>query len=155
MEVHPPTLWALSEPGLCYSLLSSTPAMYLVHVSQTWWSSIAVPPPKSRFQLATPPLSTEWDGWMASPTQWTWIWTNSGRWWRTGRPDVLQSMGLQRVAHDFVTEKQQQTLNQHFLSSRLTYSSLPTWAFPQAYGAPRPCAQCWLLPQSSLSFSSH
>ena len=36
-----------------------------------------------------------WDGQMASPTQWTWVWANSGRWWRTGKPGVLQSMGLQ------------------------------------------------------------
>jgi len=36
-----------------------------------------------------------WDGWMASPTQWTWVWASSGRWWRTGRPGVLQSMGSQ------------------------------------------------------------
>ena len=34
-----------------------------------------------------------WDGWMASPTQWTWIWVNSRRWWWTGRPGVLQNMG--------------------------------------------------------------
>ena len=34
-----------------------------------------------------------WDGWMASPTQWTWVWVNSGSWWWTGRPVVLQSMG--------------------------------------------------------------
>ena len=34
-----------------------------------------------------------WDGWMASPTQWTWVWVNSGSWWWTGRPGVLQSMG--------------------------------------------------------------
>ena len=45
-----------------------------------------------------------WDGWMASPTQWTWAWVNSGSWWWTGRPDVLQSMGLQRVGHNWVTE---------------------------------------------------
>ena len=38
-----------------------------------------------------------WDGWMASPTQWTWVWVNSGSWWQTGRPGVLQPMGLQRV----------------------------------------------------------
>ena len=36
-----------------------------------------------------------WDGWMASPTQWTWVWVNSGRWWRTGKPGMLQSMGWQ------------------------------------------------------------
>ena len=42
--------------------------------------------------------------WMASPTQWTWIWVSSGSWWWTGRPGVLQSLGLQRVGHDWVTE---------------------------------------------------
>ena len=45
-----------------------------------------------------------WDGWMASPTQWTWVWVNSKSWWWTGRPDVLKSMGLQRVRHDWATE---------------------------------------------------
>jgi len=45
-----------------------------------------------------------WDGWMASPTRWTWVWVNSGSWWWTGRPGVLRFMGLQRVRHDWVTE---------------------------------------------------
>ena len=45
-----------------------------------------------------------WDGWMASPTQWTWIWASSGRWWRTGKPGMLQSMGSQRVGHDWATK---------------------------------------------------
>ena len=45
-----------------------------------------------------------WDGWMASPTRWTWVWVSSGSWWWTGRPGVLQSMGSQRVRHDWVTE---------------------------------------------------
>ena len=45
-----------------------------------------------------------WDGWMASPTRWTWVWVNSGSWWWTGRPGMLQVMGLQRVGHDWVTE---------------------------------------------------
>ena len=44
-----------------------------------------------------------WDGWMASSTQWTWIWVDSGSWWWTGRPGVLQFMGLQRVGHDWAT----------------------------------------------------
>ena len=44
------------------------------------------------------------DGWMASPTQWTWVWVNSGGWWWTGRPGMLQSMGSQRVRHDWMTE---------------------------------------------------
>ena len=50
----------------------------------------------------------EWDGWVASTMQWTWTWANSRRWWGTGWPGVLQSMGSQRVRHDWVTEKQQQ-----------------------------------------------
>ena len=45
-----------------------------------------------------------WDGWVASPTQWTWVWVNCGSWWWTGRPGELQSIGLQRVGHDWVTE---------------------------------------------------
>ena len=36
-----------------------------------------------------------WDGWMASPTQWAWVWVNTGSWWWTGRLGVLQSLGLQ------------------------------------------------------------
>ena len=52
-----------------------------------------------------------WDGWMASPTQWTWIWVNSGSWWWTGRPGLLQFMGSQRVGHDWVTELNWTELN--------------------------------------------
>ena len=46
------------------------------------------------------------DGWMASPSQWTWVWANSRRQWRTGKPGVLQSMGSQRAGHDWMTEQQ-------------------------------------------------
>ena len=45
-----------------------------------------------------------WDGWMASLTQWTWVWVNSGSWWWTGRPGVLWFMGPQRVGHNWATE---------------------------------------------------
>ena len=45
-----------------------------------------------------------WDGCMASPTQWTWVWVDSGSWWWTGRPGVLRFMGSQRVGHDWATE---------------------------------------------------
>ena len=45
-----------------------------------------------------------WDGWMASPTQWTWVWVDVGSWWWTGRPGVLPSMGSQKVRHDWATE---------------------------------------------------
>ena len=43
--------------------------------------------------------SRGWDGWMTSPTQWTWVWASFGSWWWTGKPDLLQSTGLQRVGH--------------------------------------------------------
>ena len=45
-----------------------------------------------------------WDGWMSSLTWWTWVWVSSGSWWWTRTPCVVQSMGLQRVGHDWVTE---------------------------------------------------
>ena len=45
-----------------------------------------------------------WNGWMASPTQRTWVWVDSRSWWWTGRPGVLQFMESQRVGHDWATE---------------------------------------------------
>ena len=47
---------------------------------------------------------TGWDGWMASLTQWTWVWVNSGSWWWTEKPGVLQFLGSQRVGHEWATE---------------------------------------------------
>ena len=49
--------------------------------------------------------------WMASPTQWTWVWVDSGSWWWTGRPGVLRFMGWQRVGHNWVTELNWTELN--------------------------------------------
>ena len=51
-----------------------------------------------------------WDGWMASLTWWIWVWVNSGSWWWTGRPGVLQFMGSQRVGHDWASE-----LNEYYI----------------------------------------
>ena len=45
-----------------------------------------------------------WDVWMASSTRWTWVLASSGCWWWTGKPGELQSMGLQRVRHNWETE---------------------------------------------------
>ena len=62
-----------------------------------------------------------WDGRMASPTQWTWVWASSGSWWWTGKPDVLQSIRSQRVEHDWATE-----LNSHiYLPLALTHGVFP------------------------------
>ena len=47
--------------------------------------------------------TTGWDGWMASPTRWTWVWVSPGSWWWTGKPGV-QSMGSPRVGRDWATE---------------------------------------------------
>ena len=77
-----------------------------------------------------------WDGWMASPTQWTWVWVNSGSWWWTGRPGVLQSMGSQMVGHDWATELNWTfnlrniciCLNGNIFVITLTYSILTQWA---------------------------
>ena len=58
-----------------------------------------------------------WDIWVASLTQLTRVWASSGRWHRAGKPGVLQSMGLQRVGHDWVTEQQI-----HYLFKPSSYS---------------------------------
>ena len=66
-----------------------------------------------------------WDVWMASPTRWTWVWASSGRWWRTGKPGVLQSMGLQRVGHDWATEQQQMACTRPLSCPPLKYPLFP------------------------------
>ena len=73
-----------------------------------------------------------WDGWMASPTRWRWVWVNSGSWWWTGRPGVLWFMGLQRVGHDWVTELNW-TTNFHFsLAAQWLWLCTPTYPMAQA-----------------------
>ena len=67
-----------------------------------------------------------WNGWMASPTQWTWVWVDSGSWWWTGRPGVLWFMGLQRVRYDWATELNWK-INIILMSSPSLLSSLWTW----------------------------
>ena len=52
-----------------------------------------------------------WDGWMASPTRWTWVWVSSGSWWWTGKPSVLWSMGSQRVGHDWLNWTEHHTVS--------------------------------------------
>ena len=65
-----------------------------------------------------------WDGWVASPTRWTWVWVNSGHWWWTGRPGVLWFMGLQRVRHDWATELNGTKYNLH------CWHFFLAWLFP-------------------------
>ena len=68
-----------------------------------------------------------WDGWMASPTQWTWVWVNSRSWWWTGRPGVLWFMGWQRVGYDWATElnwTDKLILKYIWLTRKLDYSRI-------------------------------
>ena len=62
-----------------------------------------------------------WVGWMASPTQWTWVCTSSRSWWWTGRPGRLQSMGSQRGGHDWADWTELKGTN--WLLSTLRYNS--------------------------------
>jgi len=62
-----------------------------------------------------------WDGWMASPTLWTWVWVNSGSWGWTGRPGVLRLMGSQRVGHDWATELNWTKLKQQYEPNSLVH----------------------------------
>ena len=61
-----------------------------------------------------------WDGWMASPTQRTWVWVNSGSWWWTGRPGMLWFMGSQRVGHNWATELNSQNFMLFMLFCKLS-----------------------------------
>ena len=67
-----------------------------------------------------------WDGWVASLTQWTWVWVNSGSWWWTGRPGMLWFMGSQRVGHDRATELNWTELKEYEEQIFLRVSHLPT-----------------------------
>ena len=66
---------------------------------------------------------------MASPTQWTWVWASFKRWWRTGKPSVLHSLGLQQVGHHCVTEQQWKVIfSLDFSTSKwMVQRHLPTW----------------------------
>ena len=68
----------------------------LTHLKRLWWWE--------RLKVGGEGDNRRWDGWMASPTQWTCVWVSSRSWWWTGRPGMLQSMGSQRVGHNRVTE---------------------------------------------------
>ena len=97
----------------------------------------------------------KWNGQMASPTQWTWVWANSWGWWRTRKPGVLHSMGSKRVGHDLVTEHIQGDM---FPGSwRIPWIEEP--GMPQSiqfiqispYSSPDPLPDPWIEPSSLMS----
>ena len=104
-EISPGVHWK----DWCWSWNSNTLATWckeLTHLERLWcWE---------RSRAGGKGDNREWDCWMASPTQWTRVWVNSGSWWQTGRPGMLRFMGSQRVGHDWATE-----LNRNSKSQRL------------------------------------
>ena len=83
----------------CWSWNSNTLATWckeLTHLKRLWCLE--------RLKAGGEGDNRGWNGWMASPTQWTWVWVNYGSWWWIGRPGMLQSMGSQRIGRDWATE---------------------------------------------------
>ena len=94
-EISPEYAWK----DWCWSWNSNTLATWceeLTHRKRSWCWEI--------LKTGGEGNDRGWDGWMTSPTQWTWVWASSESWWWTGKPGVLQSMGSQRVRHDWTTE---------------------------------------------------
>ena len=94
-EIRPNIHWK----DWCWSWNSNTLALWceeLAHWKRPWYWE--------RLKVGGDGDDRGWDGWMAPPNQWTCVWVNSGSWWWTGRPGVLQFMGSQRVGHGWATE---------------------------------------------------
>ena len=103
-EIQPVQSWRISVLGVhwkdwCWSWNSSTLATWceeLTHCKRPWcWEGLGAGGEGD---------NRGWDGWMTSPTPWTWVWVNSGNLWWTGRPGVLRFMGSQRIGHDWAIE---------------------------------------------------
>ena len=80
----------IHQKDWCWSWSSNTLAMWyeeLTHWKRPWWWE--------RLKVGGEGDDRGWDGGMASSTLWTWVWASSRRWWRTGKPGMLQFMGLQ------------------------------------------------------------
>ena len=84
-----------SLEGRCWSWNSNTLATRGKELTHSNWE---------RLKVGEEGDSRGWDGWMASPMQWTWVWVSSRNWWCTGKPDVLQSVGFQSDGHEWATK---------------------------------------------------
>ena len=116
-EISPNVHWK----EWCWSWNSNTFATWceeLTHLKRPWcWERLKAGDWDNRGR----------DGWMASPIQWTWVWVNSGNCWWTGRPGVLQFMGLQRVGHNWVVEQNWYTHKHTHIYIQLYNTLLYTW----------------------------
>ena len=93
-EIFPDIHWK----DWCWSWNTNTLTTWCeepAHWKRPWWE---------RLKVGGEGYDRGWDVWMASPTWWTWVWVSSGSWWWTWNPGVLQSVGLQRVGHDWTIE---------------------------------------------------
>ena len=96
--------------GLCHSFKDcamSASLLFQEHYPNTWCKELThlkKPWCWERLKAGGEGDGRGWEGWKASPTQWTWVCVNSGNWWWTGRSGVLQSMRLQRIRHTWETE---------------------------------------------------
>ena len=113
-----------SPEDWCWSWNCNTLATWckeLTHLKRPWcWK---------RLKAGREGDHTGWDGWMASPTRCTWVWISSRNWWWTGKSAMLQSMGSQRVRHDWATGLNWTVFFsiQDVLSNPHTLSSLFYW----------------------------
>ena len=99
-------LYLLMTISQCWGWNSNTLATWckqLTHLKRPWC--------RERLRAGGKGDNRGWDGWMASPTRWTWVWVCSRSWWWTGRPGVLWFMGSQRVWHDWATELNYHDIN--------------------------------------------
>ena len=100
-----------------------------------------------------------WHGWMASPMRWLWVWASSRSWWWTGRPGLLQSMGSQRVGHDWATELN--WLHQWRVARQTTVAIHPGGRNLRISQSRRPSVRDWqgtvstLLHNGCISLHSH
>ena len=104
-----PTSQSLKKINLEYSLEGLMLKLKLHYFGHLMWRAHLLKRPWcwERLRAGGEGDDRWWDGWMASQTQWTWVWVNSRSWWWTVRPGMLQSIGMQRVGREWATESQQ------------------------------------------------
>ena len=98
--------WWAGRPGLLWSM-GSQRVRHDLQTELNWCEELTYwtrPWFWERLKVGGEGDDRGWDGWMASPTRWTWVWVNSYSWWWTGKPGMLQFMGLQGVGHNWATE---------------------------------------------------
>ena len=137
----------------CWSWNSSTLATWCeeqAHWKRPWcWE---------RWKAGGEGDNREWDGWMASPIWWTWVWANSRSWWWTGKPGVLQSMGSQRVRHNWVNWTELKDLYSpitSLISSPTLFCSLCSSYYMLAKNIPVPRPLRFLFPLPRMLFPTN